>query len=225
MNLEHQVQRLIELGVPTLAGMSDQELVNVTQGLSVADGDVLVVHPDRVPASALAPLLSRDGRPGFVVSDMDDLDEFAPIGPVEVPSTPFYVVRDVERGDEMRNWSPEEALPAITARSRTPLTVSEGICWLLQQPDRLEPNLCFMTIGSRKPKARGLDSRTPALWISGGTGRDGKERRGAPKVGWCWANNRHTWLGFASASGRAGAVARQVEAESHVVHEVAEADR
>jgi hypothetical protein len=82
-----------------------------------------------------------------------------------------------------------------------------------------------MTIGSRKPKARGLDARTPALWISGGTGRDGKERRGAPKVGWCWANNRHTWLGFASASGRAGAVRGQVEAESHVVHEVAEADR
>ncbi|WP_369693045.1 DUF5701 family protein, partial [Dietzia timorensis] len=38
--------------------------------------------------------------------------------------------------------------------------------------------------------------------ISGGTGRDGAERKGAPKVGWCWAGNRHTWLGFASAAGR-----------------------
>ena len=62
----------------------------------------------------------------------------------------------------------------------------------------LEPNRCFMTIGSRKPKAKGLDARTPAIWISGGTGRDGRERKGAPKVGWCWHNNRHTWLGFAS---------------------------
>jgi hypothetical protein len=60
-----------------------------------------------------------------------------------------------------------------------------------------------MTIGSRlrKPDGR-LDSRTPALWLSNGSGRDGTERRGAPKVGWCWAGNRHTWLGFASAAGR-----------------------
>ncbi len=75
---------------------------------------------------------------------------------------------------------------------------------MLQQPDRLEPNKCFMTIGSRKPTARGLDARTPAIWISGGTGRDGVARRGAPKVGWCWAGNRHTWLGFASTGGRGG---------------------
>ncbi|MFD0272242.1 DUF5701 family protein [Streptomyces sp. NPDC127106] len=27
-----------------------------------------------------------------------------------------------------------------------------------------------------------------------GTGRDGRERRNAPKVGWCWWGNRHTWL-------------------------------
>nr|WP_235673083.1 DUF5701 family protein [Mycolicibacterium hodleri] len=26
--------------------------------------------------------------------------------------------------------------------------------------------------------------------------------RNAPKIGWCWAGNRHTWLGFASSSGR-----------------------
>ncbi|MFM6850703.1 MAG: DUF5701 family protein [Terrabacter sp.] len=31
---------------------------------------------------------------------------------------------------------------------------------------------------------------------------DGRARRGAPEVGWCWAVNRHTWLGFASAAGR-----------------------
>jgi len=56
-----------------------------------------------------------------------------------------------------------------------------------------------MTVGSPKPKGVGLDARTPAIWISGGTGRDGAARRGAAKVGWCWAGNRHTWLGFASA--------------------------
>jgi hypothetical protein len=184
--------------------MSHDELLSRAQTLSVEDGDVVVVHPDYVPASLLASLLTRDGKPGFVVTDMDDLDAFRPITGVDVPPTPLYVLRGVERGDEMASWSPDEALPAIEARGRTPLTVSEGISWLLQHPDRLEPNHCFMTIGSRKTKARGLDARTPAIWISGGTGRDGKERRDAPKVGWCWAGNRHTWLGFASAAGRSG---------------------
>lgn len=44
--------------------------------------------------------------------------------------------------------------PEIAARGRTPLTLSEGICWLLAEPAQLEPNHCFMTIASRKPKAR-----------------------------------------------------------------------
>ena len=79
----------------------------------------------------------------------------------------------------------------------------EGILWVLQQPAALERNRCFMTIGSRLRKANGkLDARTPAIWISNGTGRDGRERRNAPKVGWCWWGNRHTWLGFASTTGR-----------------------
>jgi hypothetical protein len=62
-----------------------------------------------------------------------------------------------------------------------------------------------MTIASRLQKPNGrLDARTPAIWFSNGTGRDGPERRNAPKVGWCWAGNRHTWLGFASAAARRG---------------------
>ncbi|MGI5951412.1 MAG: DUF5701 family protein, partial [Brooklawnia sp.] len=96
------------------------------------------------------------------------------------------------------------ALPEILSRGRTPLTISEGISWLLQDPGRLEANRCFMCIGSRKTAARGLDARTPAIWISRGTGRDGRARRDAPKVGWCWAGNHHTWLGFASTTGRSG---------------------
>ena len=151
-----------------------------------------------VPASRLAPLLTLDGKPGFVVVDMDDLDAFAPIDDLE--EAPLYLLHGLDRGDDMANWSPDEALPEIRGRGRRPLTVNEGISWLLQQADRLEPNRCFMTIGSRKANGRGLDARTPAIWISGGTGRDGRERKGAPKVGWCWAGNRHTWLGFASAT-------------------------
>ena len=163
---------------------------------------ILAIHPDFIRPSRLAPLMTRQGKPGFVVVDMTDLDEFTPVDGVTLPDAPIYRLEDVERGDELRNWSPAEAEAEIAARERTPLTVSEGISWLLQEPTRLEPGKCFMTIASRKRKPEGADSRVPALRISGGTGRDGKVNKGAPKVGWCWANNRHTWLGFASAARR-----------------------
>jgi hypothetical protein len=200
--LSSQLTRLLDLGVPDLGGLSPARFRTLAADLPAEPDGVLVVHPQLVPASRLAPLLSRAGLPGFVTADMDDLDAFAPRADLEVPDRPLYLVSDPRRGDELRNWSPDEALPAITGHGRTPLTISEGISWLLQEPDRLQPNHCFMCIGSRKPKAGGLDTRTPALWISGGTGHDGRERRGAPKVGWCWAGNRHTWLGFASAAAR-----------------------
>jgi hypothetical protein len=163
---------------------------------------VLAVHPSLVPAQRLATLLRHNGKPGFVVTDMTDLEQFLPITDVTVPNQPLYLVHDIDRGDDMRNWSPDEALPAIIRLGRTPLTISEGISWLLQRPKLLEPNRCFMTIASRKPKGKHFDRRTPAIWISGGTGHDGTANRGAPKVGWCWAGNRHTWLGFASARDR-----------------------
>ncbi|NEB95735.1 hypothetical protein G3I21_29325 [Streptomyces bauhiniae] len=200
--LRTQAERLIELGVHEIAGLSAAEV----RALAKGDGDgLLAVRPDLAPASVLAPLLRRRDKAGFVVTDMTDVDLFAPLGTIDLPDTPLYVVDGVDRGDDMANWSPDEALPALTAASRTPLLLTEGIHWVLQRPDVLERNHCFMTIGSRLRKPNGtLDARTPALWISNGTGRDGRERREAPKVGWCWAGNRHTWLGFASGSGRRG---------------------
>lgn len=167
------------------------------------EAGLLVVHPDRAPASAVVDSLSVDGRKCFIVSDMSDVDDFTAIPSIELPHAPIYVLRDLDRGDAMANWSPDEALPAIENAGRTPLTLNEGLHWLLQSPEVLERGHCFMTIGSRRRKPDGgLDARTPALWISNGTGRDGPANRNAPKVGWCWAGNRHTWLGFASAGSR-----------------------
>lgn len=201
-----QAERLIELGVHEIAGLPAAELRTFAEAAetgAVGDGALLAVHPDRAPASALAPLLRRDGRPGFVVADMTDVDLFAPLDSVALPDAPLYLLTGLDRGDRMANWSPDEALPALTAEARTPLLLTEGIHWVVQQPAVLERNRCFMTIGSRLRKPNGaLDARTPAIWISNGTGRDGRERRNAPKVGWCWAGNRHTWLGFASGTGR-----------------------
>lgn len=197
--LGKQAERLIELGVHSLAGITDAELHDA---VSDATDDSLLVLSG-VDPSALAPMLASSGKRGFVVSDMPDVDRFTPIESLTIPASPAYLVHGPRRGDEMENWSPDEALPAILAAGRTPLTLLEGMHWLLQVPEVLERGHCFMTIGSRLRKPNGtLDTRTPAVWISNGTGRDGKDNRNAPKVGWCWAGNRHTWLGFASAAHR-----------------------
>ena len=196
-----QLERLIALGLHRHAGSADE--LRSTVRHSFDDGGLLVLRHDVSPASLLASSLCIDGKQAFVVTDMSDVDEFTAIPSVELPQAPIYVIRDLDRGDAMTNWSPAEALPAIEEAGRTPLTLTEGLHWLLQCPEVLERGHCFMTIGSRKPKSSGgLDARTPAVWISNGTGRDGAANRDAPKVGWCWAGNRHTWLGFASAGSR-----------------------
>lgn len=207
-----QAERLVALGVHTMAGMSADQLRTHAEALDGAvagqqpvpgRGPVLAIHPAAVPTADLATLLRREGKPGFVVVDMTDLAEFTPTDDVEVPDSPLYLICDVSRGDDMLDQTPTEAHAELARQGRTPLTIGEGVSWLLQESAALEPGKCFMCIGSRKRKARGgLDARTPAVWISGGTGRDGRERKGAPKVGWCWAGNHHTWLGFASTAGR-----------------------
>ncbi|MEU9318387.1 DUF5701 family protein [Streptomyces sp. NPDC048295] len=204
-SIADQAERLIELGVHELGRFRPAELRSTAAEAGARSG-LLVVHPDRVPASALAPLLRHQGKSGFVVVDMPDIDQFSPIESTTVPDEPFYVLEGIDRGDHMANWSPDEALPAIIEKGRTPLLLAEGMHWVLQHPAALERGRCFMTIGSRLRKENGsLDARTPALWISNGTGRDGRDNRDAPKAGWCWAGNRHTWLGFASAAGRTSA--------------------
>jgi hypothetical protein len=50
-------------------------------------GSLLVVHPDLAPAS----------------------DEFTSISSVKLPDAPLYLIRDLDRGDAMANWSPDEA--------------------------------------------------------------------------------------------------------------------
>ncbi|WP_437583167.1 DUF5701 family protein [Paramicrobacterium sp. CJ85] len=208
--IDRQCERLIDLGVPELASMNADDLRRLAreaaEQMDAAVGEpTLVVNERLVPAASLASLMTRTGKPGFVVEDMTDLADFTPTEHATVPDSPLYVLHDVTRGDDLLNWTPEEALAEFSTRQRRPLTVNEGISWMLHEPELLEPGLCFMTIGSRKRKPRGFDARTPAIWISGGTGRDGAARRGAPKVGWCWWRNRHTWLGFASAAHVSGA--------------------
>jgi uncharacterized protein DUF5701 len=148
-----------------------------------------VVDPERtVPLLRLAP---RGTRPGILDRNHGEagLAPYRPVEQVVLPRPDAYLLLDVDRGEEFRGVRPEEALPVVLGRGRTPLTIEEGIAVVTHTPELLEKNRCFMLSGSRRG-----DRRVPAMWIS--------ER--APKLGWCWDGNPHDWLGVASAGSRRG---------------------
>ncbi|WP_438486751.1 DUF5701 family protein [Streptomyces sp. S186] len=82
---------------------------------------------------------------------------------------------------------PNDAMETIAGRGRTLLTIEEGVALVTHHPQVPVKNRCFSLGGSRSG-----DRRVPAIWIS----------RRAPKLGWCWEVNPHTWLGMASAAAR-----------------------
>jgi hypothetical protein len=202
---DRQVARLADLGYPAIAGRSRgdfEALLAPLRDLAVAHAGslpapsrsrvpfVVVVTRAVVPAERSMPLTSLRGKPGFVSADTSDIGQFVPIPEAEVPHDEAYLVLDVERGEDLRDVRPNDALVTITSRGRTPLTVDEGIALVTAHPQVLEKNRCFSLVASRCG-----DKRVPALWISGG----------APKLGWCWAGNPHSWLGSASCGGRVAA--------------------
>jgi hypothetical protein len=208
LEFDRQVRVLEDLGYPALAGLTPDafaELVaplrSVAERRAAAAGAeeatrarvpfVLALAPQHVRPEQSVPLISLAGKkkPGAIDRNYQDgeLAKFVPIDGLPVPSEGAYLVFDVDRGQEFLNVTPDEAIPTIAGRGRTPLTMEEGIAFATLFPESLEPNHCFMMPGSRCG-----DRRVPALWIS--------DR--APKLGWCWAGNRHTWLGIASCAER-----------------------
>ncbi|WP_282958979.1 DUF5701 family protein [Phycicoccus avicenniae] len=146
-----------------------------------------IVDPEQaVPMLRLAP---RGTRPGVVDRNHGEkgLAPYRPTEHVRLPRPDAYLLLDVDRGEEFRDVRPEDALPTILARGRSPLTIEEGVAVVTHAPGLLEKNRCFMLSGSRRG-----DRRVPAMWISAG----------APKLGWCWDGNPHSWLGVASAGSR-----------------------
>jgi Family of unknown function (DUF5701) len=201
-----QVDRLVELGYPALSGLDEGSFRKLLDPLAEPAGRVpqqddvpfvIVVTRELIRPEDSVPLLRLVGgrKPGVV--DRNHLDgELATYQPLPevgldgLASAKAYVLTGVQRGEEFCNVRPEDALPVILGRGRTPLTIDEGIAVVTQAPHLLEKNKCFMLSGSRRG-----DRRVPAMWIS----------EGAPKLGWCWDGNPHTWLGVASAAGRIAA--------------------
>jgi hypothetical protein len=200
LTFDAQTDRLVALGYPALAGLDEEAFRAVVAPLAEVAARleapyVVVLTRDLVrPEDTVALLrLAGSSRPGRVDRNHadGDLATYHPLPDLGVPPGPAYLLLDVDRGEEFCGVRPEDALPVIRSRGRTPLTIDEGIAVVTQVPDLLEKNKCFMLAGSRRSAIRG-DRRVPAMWIS--------ER--APKLGWCWDGNPHTWLGMASAGRR-----------------------
>ncbi|SCG48596.1 DUF5701 family protein [Micromonospora halophytica] len=200
---DRQVDTLVHLGYPALAGITEdtfRDLVAPLRDAAVAGTAelppptearvpfLLVTTRDLVPVEERVALTTLAGKrkPGIVDRHYadGDLARFDPIKELEVPAGPAYLLFDVDRGEETLNLAPAAAMEVITGQGRLPLTIDEGLALVTLHPVALAKNKCFSLVGSRCG-----DKRVPALWIS----------QGAPKLGWCWYGNPHTWLGSATA--------------------------
>ncbi|GHH51584.1 DUF5701 family protein [Streptomyces candidus] len=209
---DRQVQTLLSKGYSTLAdqsGLRFRELLEplrkpVLERASTMTAPtedrvpfVLVVTRALVPIEESVPLTTLAGKqkPGVIERyyKPGELDQFVALKSLSLPDEAVYVVFDVDRGEEFCGVVPLDAMAAVAARHRTGLTMEEGIALLTHFPASLAKNKCYSLSGTRLGEK---DKRVPALWIS----------KGAPKLGWCWEGNPHSWLGLASAGSRAGAV-------------------
>ena len=197
--LDRQIGRLDEIGLLHHLGWSRTDLVDRIDGLRAplreSAAGLAPASRERMPFVVVLPGLRPShaittqrlgSRPGVLSTDTADIDDFTPIDGLDVPTVPYAVV-DVRRGEEHLGRTPDEAMVDFAAEGRSPLTIVEGLALLTAQPEALEKNHCFQTPGSRIG-----DRRVPGLWIS----------KRAPKLGFCWAGNRHSWLGVASCARR-----------------------
>ena len=210
---DRQIETLIRQGAQALSGLDEQffrarleplrasalklektrpEAFNVSDSGDLTSWPFIVVPPpSSLDAEHLVPLMTLAGGSRTGVLDRnhgnDGLASYRPLPELQVPADEPYLLVDVDRGEEFCGVRPGDAVKTITGRHRSPITILEGIVLQLVRPELLQPNRCFMLAGSRRG-----DKRVPALWISAK----------APKLGWCWEGNPHTWLGTASARER-----------------------
>lgn len=201
---DQQVNRLIELDHPTKAGWSARRFRATVDPLrdaalrAEAEADpesgtlpaLLVVTGAWVPLETAMADVVWKGRPGRVEMPPTTPADYVVIDEVRVPQAAAYLLLDVDTGADLQDVRPEDALIALRERGRTPLTIDEGVALLVQSPSILAERNAYSLLASRQPGSQ----RVPAIWTS----------FKAPRLGWCWDRNPHTWLGSASASGRVG---------------------
>ncbi|MER7411716.1 MULTISPECIES: DUF5701 family protein [Streptomyces] len=214
---DRQLNTLLTQGFPALSGRTEEEFSALVHPLRDVVEDVarhapglretgdpgdettgrapflLVVTRELAPVEETVPLLRLSGgrKPGVIDRHYEEgaLEKFVPVEKTEPPAA-AYLLLDADRGEEFCGAVPRDALTTLAERGRTPLTIEEGLAFVTHFPGALAKNRCFSLGASRCG-----DRRVPALWIS--------ER--APKLGWCWEGNPHSWLGMASAATRVAA--------------------
>lgn len=184
--LDRQLQTLLDLGYPELAGLDEAAFLDLVRPLRDLLPDatpdvvpfVVVVTAALVPLHELPATLSLTGKQGFTTMEADDVARFAPT--VDVPDAPVYLATGLSTGREHLDRTPDQALPDIVAAGRSPLTLEEGLALATHRPELLRESCCFSMLASRAG-----DRRVTAVWLS----------KGRPRLGWCYAGAPHTWLG------------------------------
>jgi hypothetical protein len=200
---DRQLETLLRAGYPALAGVSTEDFVRHIEPLKARLGRIPVPANGRIPfvivlkaelvaPESAIPLVEVRGAAGVVNMFPVKPADFKPLDGMQIPGGMAYLLADVDTGRATLNVTPANALKLIAAEERSPLTIDEGVALVTHFPQVLQDKKvynCFSMLSSRCG-----DQRVPALWIS----------YGKPRLGWCWDNNPHSWLGSASCGSRVG---------------------
>lgn len=206
IEFDRQVATLLYKGYPKAANLPESEFLrllaplrDVASKLTVSAINldagylpfVVVIKNELVPTRIAMDMVEKNDKRGITKLFPLNPNDFQTLDEEQIPSSPIYLMRDIDRGKETINIPPNEALVRIRESHRFPLTIDEGIAIVTQFPGFLFKNNCFSLLASRHPG----DKRVPAIWIN---------TKKEPNLGWCWDGNPHTWLGSASCGSRLG---------------------
>lgn len=199
---DSQVKRLIDMKYFKLAKLTEEKFIEILMPLrekldNITVGDenipfVIVVKSSIVTPEKAMALVKAKGQQGEVRMTPLIPKDFAPLDSLKIPESEAYLLIGVDTGQKTLNVTPHNALEIFYKEKRSPLTIDEGVALVLQFPEVLTDKKkynSFSILGSRRN-----DQRVPAMWIS----------FKKPRLGWCWDNNPHTWLGSASCQTRIG---------------------
>jgi hypothetical protein len=201
-----QVDAYVAGGYDDLAGLTEAEFrarlepLRVVLDRAVADGlalDLSAAHVPFVvvvtsrflpPEARVAQLRVPGGHRAGAIDPghRDGLAAYRPIPDLPLPDAEAYLLVDVDRGDTLREIAADDALNAIAASNRSPLTLDEGLSLAAVHPPALEADAGFLLAGSRHRR------RVPALWVTAG----------GAMLGWGGGATPEAWLGVASAAAR-----------------------
>lgn len=201
-----QLERYLELGYAEHCGLTREAFrswlaplvsADVAEDFDVESGRLpvlLVIRQSRVSADQAMQHAIVRAKPGYVDMNPSEPAAFSTIESLDTPTCDAYLLHGFDPGDDLRNEPPSSAMESILAAGRTPITLDEALSAVALYPELLLHKHAFSVLGSRsdQPKVR---QSVPAIWVS----------KGAARLGWCWNNNPHTWLGSASSAGRSAA--------------------